>query len=155
MKINFTIYGEPHAQERSGNIITRKADGSLTVRHFEKPKSAAFKREVMQLAAAEILKTRQAAHFPIGGREVSLTVITYRSIPKSWSKKKKALAAVGKIRPTSRPDLKNYIWGIEDALNGIVWKDDGQVVSFGRSEKRYTDGIPRIEVEIEFLPVPA
>ena len=30
--------------------------------------------------------------------------------------------------PTARPDADNYLKSAKDALNGIVWKDDAQVV---------------------------
>lgn len=47
--------------------------------------------------------------------------------------------------PCVRPDLDNYIKAILDALNGIAFKDDGQIVDLSAS-KRY--GEPRIEVSI-------
>ena len=48
-------------------------------------------------------------------------------IPESWSKKKREKALAGEIRPISRPDLDNYI-KILDGINGIVWRDDSQIV---------------------------
>lgn len=48
-------------------------------------------------------------------------------IPESWPKKRKASALAGGIRPTSKPDLDNCI-KLLDALNGIAWRDDSQIV---------------------------
>jgi Holliday junction resolvase RusA-like endonuclease len=54
----------------------------------------------------------------------------------SWSKKKLAQLAAGvEIPKVTRPDLKNLIAGIEDGANGILWRDDGQIWSYGNSRK--------------------
>jgi Holliday junction resolvase RusA-like endonuclease len=51
-----------------------------------------------------------------------------RGIPKSWSKKKREQALKNIIKPIWKPDLTNYQKGIEDALNGIAYHDDAQIV---------------------------
>lgn len=61
----------------------------------------------------------------------------YRSIPKNFSKKKKELALCGRLRPKIKPDLTNYTKAAEDALNGIIWKDDAQIVD-GHLHKYYS-----------------
>ncbi len=68
------------------------------------------------------------------------------SIPESWSKKKRALALAGEIKPIGRPDLDNYI-KILDALNGIVWKDDSQIVEI--SAFKYYGEKPRLFLDID------
>jgi Holliday junction resolvase RusA-like endonuclease len=45
--------------------------------------------------------------------------------------------------------VDNYLKGVKDALKGVIWKDDSQVVEvFAR--KRYS-ARPRIEVKIKEL----
>ena len=39
-----------------------------------------------------------------------------------------AAAIAGVIQPTTKPDVSNIVKGIEDALNGIWYKDDSQIV---------------------------
>lgn len=63
---------------------------------------------------------------PIEGA-LAISVIATLPIPKSWSGRKKKLAAAGLIRPTGRPDADNYLKVI-DGLNAIVWRDDSQIV---------------------------
>ena len=53
----------------------------------------------------------------------------FMTIPKSFSKKKSEQAVKGNIRPTVKPDCDNIAKNINDALNGIVYLDDKQIVS--------------------------
>ncbi len=48
--------------------------------------------------------------------------------PASWPKRKREAAIVGDVRPTSKPDLDNIGKAWSDALNGVAFKDDSQVV---------------------------
>ncbi len=50
------------------------------------------------------------------------------AIPRSWPKKRRAQALDGLVWPTGRPDLDNQLKLVGDALNGIVWADDAQIV---------------------------
>lgn len=83
-------------------------------------------------------------------KPVSLTVKVYKTIPPSWSKKRQERAAEGLERPTSKPDLSNYIKVVEDAIEGILLKNDSQVVDYGKSGKWYSQ-VPRIEVSLREL----
>jgi Holliday junction resolvase RusA-like endonuclease len=83
---------------------------------------------------------------PLEG-QVSFRLVVYRLPPQSWSKTKIALALAGRLRPTTKPDLTNTIKGIEDALKGLTWRDDAQIVHI-ELDKFYSDE-PRAEVEID------
>ena len=82
--------------------------------------------------------------------EVEVDICAYFEIPKSWSKKKQALAKERDLRPTKKPDCDNVAKMICDALNGLAYKDDAQVVSL-RVYKYYTDELPRVSVIITGL----
>ncbi len=62
----------------------------------------------------------------------------YFAIPKSRPKAYRELALIGNIRPTTRPDFDNIEKIVCDALNGITWMDDSQVV-ISYTEKIYAD----------------
>ena len=44
-------------------------------------------------------------------------------------------AITGAVRPTSRPDVDNYVKAILDAINTIVVADDSQVVELRAAKK--------------------
>lgn len=77
---------------------------------------------------------------------VTLDVACYFTRPKARCGKNDCRDAI--IMP-KRPDGDNLLKMVGDALNGIVWKDDGQIVD-GRVRKFYHEigGAPRTEITI-------
>ena len=69
--------------------------------------------------------------------------------PKSWSQKKQQAAYDGSVYPTTKPDPDNILKLYLDALNGIVWVDDKQIVDLSIS-KRYAE-VPRVTMTVETL----
>jgi len=62
----------------------------------------------------------------------------YKQMPQSFSKIKKQRALAGEIRPLIKPDVDNCTKNIFDALNGIVYPDDKQIVELS-VVKYYSD----------------
>lgn len=79
--------------------------------------------------------------------EIIAEIIAYFSIPNSFSKKKRAEAIEGKIKPTKKPDTDNIAKTILDSLNGIAFEDDKQVVSL--SVKKLYGEEPKVVVVLE------
>ena len=67
-------------------------------------------------------------------------------IPKSTSKKKRKLMEERIIRPTKKPDFDNTIKTVCDALEGLAYKNDSQIVT-SITHKFYSPR-PRLEIEI-------
>lgn len=67
---------------------------------------------------------------------LSVSIEITMPIPASWAKTKRADALAGLVMPTGRPDLDNLVKALTDACNGIVWRDDAQIVRL-MAEKRY------------------
>lgn len=111
---------------------------------YDPPKSRDYKRLVRE----EALKTMNGTP-PLTGA-LSVSVGIGRGVPASWSKREHQRALDEKVRPTSRPDLDNLVKGIKDACNGVVWKDDAQVVKLS-AVKFYTDR-PHAWVRVEEMP---
>lgn len=136
--IELVIYGEPVAQGRP-KFTTQ---GGFA-RAYDPAKSRDYK-DYVKLAAASQMKGRP----PLEGA-LELSVRVYRTIPKSFSQKKAAQAEQRTLLPTTKPDLDNYIKGIKDALKGICWQDDSQVVSYVEPTGKYYSITPRIEVTVK------
>ena len=79
---------------------------------------------------------------------VRLSLRIFLPIPKSFSKKKHEEAEEGSLRPTKKPDISNVLKGVEDAMKGIMYADDSQIIEYGTIGKWYS-AKPRIEVEVE------
>lgn len=89
-------------------------------RVYSPSETVSYEGMLRQIGALEM-----AGRPPLEG-PIALTMQAVFPIPASWSKRKKALALTGEIRPTGKPDIDNLIKVI-DGLNGIVFRDDAQV----------------------------
>ncbi|WP_077325749.1 RusA family crossover junction endodeoxyribonuclease [Virgibacillus siamensis] len=132
--IKFTIPGDCVAQGRPRAVRMGKG-----IRLYDPKTSRDYKTYVARIAQ------EYAPKEPI---ETTLFVnlVIYRQIPKSTSKKKREQMLSGEIRPTVKPDIDNLSKGILDSLNGIIYKDDSQIVELNAT-KYYSDS-PRAEIEI-------
>lgn len=110
-EIEFTIPGVPTAWARAG---TR---GRI---HFT-PGKQRRAMSVVQVLASDAMGDRP----PLSG-PLAMTVTACWPWPKSMSQRKRS--AVGANYRTARPDADNVAKLIADALNGIVFTDDAQVV---------------------------
>lgn len=103
-------------------------------------KTRSFESELRDLVSQESSweeGTPNMPTLPLGGA-LGVHTIFYLPRPKS----------VKRMYPTTRPDGDNFAKGLLDALNGIVWKDDSQIVDLTIA-KRYCDGpIGRIELSV-------
>ncbi|GAA5417963.1 hypothetical protein Pryu01_03041 [Paraliobacillus ryukyuensis] len=136
--IKFTIPGEPVAQGRPRAGKTKYGKTVL----YDPSKSKNYKQYI-KLVASQHVPVKQ-----IEG-QISMRLKIYRQIPKSMTKKLRK-ASIDEIhRPTTKPDCSNIAKGIEDALNGMIYKDDSQIVDL-RVSKYYSEN-PRVEVEIKVL----
>ena len=79
---------------------------------------------------------------------VKVTILANMEIPRSWTKKKKQQAVSNEITP-GRPDIDNISKAALDALNGVVFKDDDQVVEL-RVIKRYSTS-PALVIMVELI----
>ena len=68
--------------------------------------------------------------------ELEMEIVAVFPIPKSTSKKKRALMESGEIAPAKKPDCDNIVKSICDALNLVAYKDDSQITDL-QIVKRY------------------
>jgi len=81
------------------------------------------------------------------GVPLKATIKCFYPMPKSMPKYKRDMILNGELYPIVKPDLDNVAKAILDALNGILYKDDNQVVELFVT-KRYSDN-PRVEICIQ------
>lgn len=132
MKLTFDI--EPVAQARPR--ATRMGKG---IRLYDPKKTADFKRRLKLLAKSKHVEPLQGA--------LSVEIWFYRAVQKSISNKEHVRRTAGHVRPIKKPDVDNYIKSTLDGLNGILWRDDAQIVDL-TTHKFYSDE-PRIEIQLE------
>lgn len=63
-----------------------------------------------------------------GEKTLQVSIQAYYPIPKGFSKAKVNDAIGGNLRPTTKPDCDNIIKVVLDALNGVAYYDDKQVI---------------------------
>ena len=81
---------------------------------------------------------------------VDVRIVAYFAIPSSESKKRAAMMRAHIIRPTVKPDYDNIGKVVCDALNGIAYYDDAQVVD--AQVRKFYDDNPRVVVTIREVP---
>lgn len=114
--IVFVVPGEPVGKGRPRAF--RMGNGI----RMHTPEKTTRYESLVALAARDAMAGRAPLEGPVA---FDLTLVTVP--PASWSKKKRAAALAGEIRPTTKPDWDNVGKAICDALNGIAFLDDKQV----------------------------
>lgn len=65
----------------------------------------------------------------LADKPLQVQIDVYMPIPKSFSKTRQEKALTGELRPTVKPDCDNIAKNLNDALNGVAYPDDKQIVS--------------------------
>ena len=97
----------------------------------------------VKAAAAEAMDGRPLFEGPL-----DVWLVFYRPRPRGHYTGKGELSAGGRraLVPTTKPDVLKLARGVEDALTGIVWRDDAQIVD-ELLTKRYGEPA-RVEVRV-------
>lgn len=133
--ITFVIYGEPQGKGRPKFTMTGHAYTPERTKSYEAEIVAAFRREFPDFVRWE------------KGVPLRVRIKAVYGVPVSDSKAKRERKLTGAIRPTKKPDADNVEKAILDALNGIAWRDDAQIVDI-RTVKEY-GWQPCVMVEID------
>lgn len=133
-EIKIIVPGQPVPQGRP-----KFANRGSFVTVYDPPKSKAYKKLVAQYAVHKAPKKLLEG-------ELEVEIQVFKETLKSFSRANKVDAEARLLRPITKPDADNYAKGPLDALKGIIWKDDGQVVDLHCS--KYYSSQPRIEIII-------
>lgn len=133
MKIEFIVPGNPVGKARprhtkSGHTYTPEKtttyENLVKLMYSQKYKGVVFDTDV----------------------PLAISIEAYMPIPQSASKKKADMMKQNILLPTKKPDCDNIAKIICDALNGVAYPDDKQIVSMLVS-KRYSDN-PYVKISI-------
>ncbi|WP_408376158.1 RusA family crossover junction endodeoxyribonuclease [Paraburkholderia sp. RL18-085-BIA-A] len=134
--VAFTVPGVPQGKGRP-----RFARRGNFVSTYTPAKTVSYEN-LVKMAAAEAM----AGMVPFK-RPLSMLLTIHMPIPESWSKKRKDLAFRGLIGATVKPDWDNVGKLVADAMNGIAYVDDKQIVSATVAKQYGT--VPHIAVRIQ------
>ena len=131
--LDVRVYGDPVAQGRP-RARTFQHGGRTRVSVYDPATSRDWKRTVL----AQVLPHKPAA--PVDG-PLRLQLEVYVRRPASYPRRI--------THPVRRPDLSNYLKAVEDALGGVVYWDDAQLVELMVSKT--FDPAPGARIVIERL----
>ena len=134
-KLKFEVPGSPIGQ---GRPKFSTINGHAVA--YDPEKSRNYKAYV-KLLATQAMKEQG---FTMIDGPCCLDIMAFFEVPKSKSKKFREAALNGLERPTKKPDIDNIVKALQDALNGLAYKDDSSIV-FLSVAKCYSE-VPRVEV---------
>jgi Holliday junction resolvase RusA-like endonuclease len=136
--ITLFVKGIPVAKARARTTIVNGRAWSYT------PKKTMVWEDVVRMEAKIFEKDKFSKDIPL-----IVTMQVLLPVPKSFSRIKREMALDNKLRPTTRPDLDNYIKSCLDAMNGILYEDDSQVVEYGSGTGKFYSETPGIKIQID------
>lgn len=135
--MQFIIPGQPQGKgrpkfARQGNFV-----------HTYTPKKTADYEKLIQ----QEFKIQCGNVFFSKGIALNVSVCAFFEIPKSTSKKQAERMLSGDILPMKKPDIDNIAKVILDALNGVLYADDSQIIELNIS-KQYGE-TPSVVVNVK------
>ncbi len=116
--VNFTVYGEPQGKARP-----RFRKVGNFVQTYTPQKTKSYEDEIKMFARAAMGSSKPLE------TPVDLYLYIRKGIPASYSKKRRNDCISGTEQVTTKPDIDNVLKAFMDAMNGIVYLDDKQIVT--------------------------
>lgn len=118
-EVSFTVYGV--AQPAGSKTPGRRKDGGMFVRDSAK-KGAPWRRQVAQVAGEAMNGT--------GLLDGPLQLVVTFTVPRPKGHYgARGLRPSAPRFPSVRPDVTKLLRAVEDAITGVVWRDDAQVIT--------------------------
>lgn len=133
----FSVHGAPQGKARP-RFSRRRG----TVTTYTPQKTVDYEREVVRAYKSACGGLFFGEKIPLAAR-----ITAYFKPPKNTRCNVRQAMYRGDILPTKKPDADNIAKAICDALNGVAYHDDAQIIIM-RVAKKYGE-VPRVEVEIQ------
>jgi len=117
MQIHFHVEGDPKGKGRP-----RFSSAGKFTRVYTDKQTLVYEA-VIRFFAAEAMGSTDLLETP-----VSVFLYVRLPVPQSYSKKRTEACLSGLERPCKKPDIDNIAKTYLDAMNGVIFKDDTQVV---------------------------
>lgn len=146
MDIEFTVYGKPATAGSKRGFINKKT-GKIIMAPADK-NSGSWRKEV-------VTEAKLAYSGPPLTGPIAYTMTFYFARPNYHygSGKNAGLVKMKYMHDyfhTKKPDAIKLARAVEDALNGVVWRDDAQV-AWAEIKKLYTTGKEQVTIRIREL----
>lgn len=135
--MNFIVEGKPQGKARPRVVQNRYTGRSVAYTPIKTGNYEDLIRWSYKAAGGEYL----------GEKVLQVDIKAFYPIPKSYSKAKRQAATDDTLRPTSKPDCDNIVKVVLDALNGVAYYDDKQVVSVSCNKYYGESGYLHITIE--------
>jgi Holliday junction resolvase RusA-like endonuclease len=116
--VTFKVDADPVGKQRA-----RYAKRGNFVQTYTPDKTRNYESLIKE-AAIEAMGSSEPLETP-----VTLYLYIRAPIPKSLPKKRIEACLNGLEKPIKKPDASNVLKSVEDAMNGVVYKDDSQIVN--------------------------
>lgn len=137
--MHFIVEGKPQGKARP-RVVRNKYTGKV---HSFTPEKTANYEDLIRWSY------KAAGGVFYANKTLQVDIQAFYPIPKGFSKAKQKDAVNAVLRPTTKPDCDNCIKVVLDALNGVAYNDDKQVV--GVSCNKYYGESGRLIVRITDL----
>jgi Holliday junction resolvase RusA-like endonuclease len=123
--VTVMLAGVPQGKGRA-----RAVNRGSYIGHYTPEKTRTYEG-MIRTAAMEALGNKAPFEDP-----VEFVMRAVFPVPPSWSGKKRDRALTGELKPGKKPDLDNVCKAWNDALNGVVYRDDSLICRM-TLDKRY------------------
>ena len=116
--VTFNVEGTPVPKARARHVLH-----GTRLRTYTPEKTKSYETLIKE-SAKQAMGSSEPLETP-----VSLYLYIRVPIPKSCTKKRLEAIQNGSEKPIKKPDASNILKSVEDGMNGVVYKDDSQIVN--------------------------
>ena len=116
--VSFKVDGNPVGKQRARYVKRGNHVSTYT------PEKTRTYETLIKESAKQAMGSSEPLETP-----VTLYLYIRVPIPKSCTKKRLEAIQNGSEKPIKKPDASNILKSVEDGMNGVVYKDDSQIVN--------------------------
>jgi Holliday junction resolvase RusA-like endonuclease len=135
MQIHFQVEGDPKGKGRP-----RFSRAGKFTRVYTDKQTLDYEALIKSFAA-EAMGSTDPLETP-----VSVFLYIRHAVPQSYSKKRTEACLSGLEQPCKKPDIDNIAKTYLDAMNGVIFKDDTQVIDL--HVKKVYSAVPGVDVMV-------